>query len=617
MGLGLVLLSLGGYVLLLGRLTRAPIATLPAVVTSSTILILYAGALAGVLQATAWAVFLIGGAALVAALVPMRCGLAQVRRLVADPGAVVLVLCGLLFWLRMRGAAYHNWDEFSHWGSITKEILRLDGLPGQSSALRFLSYPPGAALFHYFFVRFAGYSEGVTIFAQAILTLSMLAVLLQDLEWRHSSAVIATTVGGVLLVFVLGNGLKNVLIDHLVAVFFGGAIAMVLLAPAHPLAATGRALPLLAALPLLKEVGLFLALVAATIIAFILVREGRARAPQRRLVWVAAGLALFAAPYLVGKTWTVHVRDAGFALAFNPKFSALDLARTLAGENRSERDDKIIESFYGAWSAHTVQKSGWSALAWIAVFAAAFVIAYWRAPGPDARGRTMISGVVLPVGCALYGLGLLTLYLHNFSDYDATHSRQFGRYMSIYLLGWAWVALALLRADPQPVASLRRRSIAYLGGAGVLLALIAIVPIPSLEQSKPVERPEIRARALEFGKRIPPDKSVFIVWQYTNGFQYWVLRMELLPRRVNPDCWSLGKPSGVDDVYTCNLTSPEMARMLGGYDYLLAAKVNAATQDALAPFLADTPIRNWQLLAVEKDAGGAIRLRAAAATAGR
>jgi hypothetical protein len=611
MGLALVVLSLGGYVLLLGRLTRAPIAALPAVVTSGTILVLYAGALAGVLQPTARIVLAGGIAALVTALVPLRSGLALARRAAADPGVAALLFCGLLFWIRMRGAAYHNWDEFSHWGAVTKEILRLDGLPEASSPLRFLSYPPGAALFHYFVARFAGYSEGVTIFAHAILTLSMLVVLLQSLDWSRATAIVATTLGGLLLVFVLGNGLKNVLIDHLVAVYFGGAIAMVLLAPDHPIAAAGRALPVLMALPLLKEVGLFLALLAAAIIALMLVREKRAaRSPRRAVVWAIAGVVLFLGPYLAAKTWSIHVRDAGFALAFDPKFPALDLARTLAGENRSARDDKIVSSFYGAWWRHTVQKSGWSALVWIAVLAAAFVIAYWRAPGPEVRARILICSAVLPIGCALYGLGLLTLYLHNFSDYDATHSRQFGRYLSIYLLGWAWVAVAFLRSGSRPLASPRARAIAYAAGAAALVGLIAIVPIPSLEESRPVERPEIRERALEASKRIPPDKSVFIVWQHSNGFQYWVLRLELSPRRVNPDCWSLGTPADADDAWTCNLKPPEIARLLSSYDYVLVAKGNGASAEAIAPFLGGKmDERSWELFAVEKKEGGTVRLR--------
>ncbi len=47
MGLLAVLLSIAGYVLLLGRFTRWPPAALPAVVVSSMVLALYASALVG------------------------------------------------------------------------------------------------------------------------------------------------------------------------------------------------------------------------------------------------------------------------------------------------------------------------------------------------------------------------------------------------------------------------------------------------------------------------------------------------------------------------------------------------------------------------------------------
>jgi len=612
MGLLAVLLSIAGYVLLLGRFTRWPPAALPAVVVSSMVLALYASALVGALKPGAWIIFSGGLGALVATMVPLRAGLAAARRTAADPGIAILVVCALLFWIRMHNAAYHNWDEFSHWGVVTKEILRLDGLPISSSPLMFLSYPPGAALFQYYFALFAGYSEGLTIFAQAIVTLSMLALLLQGLDWSRPVAIVATSLAGVLLVLVLGNGLKNILIDHLVGVCFGGAIAMYIVAPGRDLGAAARALPIIMMLPLLKAVGMFLAVIAGATIFLMMLRDWRPVLSMRRSApWALAGLALFIAPYLVNKTWSVHVRDARFVEVFDQqKFSALDLVRTLQKENRTDRENKIISSFLAASWQHTVQKSGWSATVWIIVLAAAFLIAYWRAPGPTLRARILICSAAMSVGLALYGGGMLMLYLYNFSDYAATRSLQFGRYASIYLLGWAWVAVALLRSMPGRPAGLGMRVVAFAAGSIALVALIGIAPIPSIEQSRPPERAEIRQQALEITRRVPADKSVFIIWQNSKGFQYWVLRSELVPRRVNPDCWAIGTPADADDLWTCNWAPPEIARNLASFDYVLVAKGDKPLEDVLAPFVQGGNVgASWTLYAAEKTETGGIRLR--------
>jgi hypothetical protein len=608
MGLAAVVLSIAGYVLFIARFTRSPIAILPAIVTSAIIVVLYVSALAGALWLAACTLLVGGLMALVGALAPSRWAVRAVGRAAAEPGIVILFLCALFLWFRVNHAAYYNWDEFSHWAVVTREILRLDGLPLATSPMQFPAFAPGAALFQYYVAVFAGYSEGVTIFAQALLTLSMLAVLFQPLSWRQPLAIAATALTGVALIFWLGNGLKNILIDHLVGVYFGGAILIYALAPSRGALAASRALPVLTALPLLKAVGTFLALVAAAVIGVMMIRDWR-RTPGNRTAWLIAAFVLIAAPLVADSSWAMHVRDAGLQQVFARHFSPADLLQTLSSA-RTDRDAAILSSFSHAWFDQPVQRTVISTATWIALLAAAFIAAYWRASTTEFRGDIVVCSVALFIGLGLYSAGLLMLYLYSFSDYEATRAAQFARYHSIYILGSALVALAFLSSSSKTAVAANRwmRRVIYTVAFVALAALFRKVEILPIWRT--YLRAELHEHSLAAIQRIPASKSVYLIWQYTDGNEYWMIRFEIFPRRVNRDCWSLGKPADADDVWTCNLSARDLRTRLASFDYVLIAKTNSALKDVLAPFVVnDTLTQDWAVYVVEKSADGTIVLR--------
>nr|MBF0684849.1 hypothetical protein [Pseudomonas sp.] len=63
-----------------------------------------------------------------------------------------------------------GWDEFSHWALITKYILADERLFDADTGVLFKSYPPGAALIHFFFATsFGPINEFEVVFSHFLL----------------------------------------------------------------------------------------------------------------------------------------------------------------------------------------------------------------------------------------------------------------------------------------------------------------------------------------------------------------------------------------------------------------------------------------------------------------
>lgn len=84
------------------------------------------------------------------------------------------------------GMKLHEWDEFSHWGTVVKAMVQTGSLGTSSQAhLSFGSYPPGMALFQYYLQRLCtltktdAFSEWHLYLAYIVAALSFLLPLIK------------------------------------------------------------------------------------------------------------------------------------------------------------------------------------------------------------------------------------------------------------------------------------------------------------------------------------------------------------------------------------------------------------------------------------------------------
>ncbi len=88
------------------------------------------------------------------------------------PGFLYLAVSSAVLLCYFRGKRFTDYDNFSHWALIVKQMLLTDRYPNfQDTTILFREYPPGSATYIYHVASFIGQSEAVQMFAQAYMIL--------------------------------------------------------------------------------------------------------------------------------------------------------------------------------------------------------------------------------------------------------------------------------------------------------------------------------------------------------------------------------------------------------------------------------------------------------------
>lgn len=293
----LTLVALLGAAIGIGRAARMQLAEAFFFTAAFVILALYVGALAGVLWWTALAIHIVGVALLA------REALRHARHATSFafpvPLGVLVLLCG--WFLLVHGAdQYFLYDEYAHWGVFIKEMLALDGLwTGDTNSLH-PRYPPGAPLWQYLFNAFQPASEARTYFAHFVLLLAPLLMLWNNASWRQPAWIAAILAVVVLAVANFGLGVSTLYVDQHIGAWYLGTLLTAVADKNLRWSRVARYAAPLAALALLKDTGLALAVSGAMLIAALAYRRQNAtKNTRQRAGETTATLALLLAPALL------------------------------------------------------------------------------------------------------------------------------------------------------------------------------------------------------------------------------------------------------------------------------------------------------------------------------
>ena len=148
----IILLPILGVVLLLrriGRLTDS-MAILNAV--SALILLLYIGALLGFMRHTA---FSLTGIGLLLLIYELR-NLKRLGEFPLTTPILLFIFIPVIYWLIHSESRPLFWDEYSHWGIYIREMVSTHQLWTIETNAAHPDYPPGNALWQYFFTLIPG-----------------------------------------------------------------------------------------------------------------------------------------------------------------------------------------------------------------------------------------------------------------------------------------------------------------------------------------------------------------------------------------------------------------------------------------------------------------------------
>jgi hypothetical protein len=501
--------------------------------------------------------------------VALHQGRGEVLRMLTQPGPIVMGFTVFAMAVVNRDVEFSSWDEFSHWGQIAKLIASTNRYPTKDTFSGLLDYPFGSALFNYLFMPSSRFSETVALQSQAVFVAACFLPWFDGLHWRDWPRVAMITIGAIGIGYLTqSNPWATILSDNLIAVAAAAAVAVYWQNEGRAIG-IAVVIPIIAALPLLKDVGAFFAYVALAVIAVDQIRTTR---PV--WAWMPSLLAALLAVWLVKKGWAQHVETVGVGPTFN-----------LSGDNALS---KIATPQFGPYAAEVVTKflaqlreaaigtSPIVTVRWLAVIAALTVAGLIPAEKPYVATRVLAFAAILSAGFAIYVTGLFLLYLFSFSSYEGARNASFARYIGTYLLFWLAISVALLC----PQGEMRWRwpipRAVFIILAGIVLASHAPAPCwfaCRADGNTHQLRDNIR-RAISAGPR-NADK-VFVVWTGTSGLEARVINYEVTPARSSNYCWSLGSKRFEGDIWECDLSAEEVAKMWRGYDYVFIGHADDA-----------------------------------------
>ena len=456
----------GGALLLRRRLEEA----LPL----SVVLIVgvqYAFGLFGWLSAGFYAALTLSVLALVLVAVRLlRGGLGDLRRFLLTPGAVVMLAAFVWVLLSFRTHMLYEPDEFSHWGTVLRNMMHFDAIPAgvKEANITYTDYPPATTLFAYFWTRLSGgFNEGDPQRAMNIMILAFLLPAMRAQRWKRWGSALCMACALFVLPTLFNTGAYyTIYADVALGCVFFHALYAWFFTPRDRggVLLTGGSLFLL---PLIKEAGWGLCLIALAVMAADLVGERRRAGPRPGRAFgalaaaaTAGGLSwkAFLAVHQTRRVWTL---SAGFT----------EILDVLLGSAPSHRMRTVENFFLSLTDAEFFGQGGvlrLSLLLWLLLLGALAALALSRAGEPN-RTRWRRMALWLLAGLGAYLLSLLYTFLFLFRNYEGESLFSFARYLSSYMIALAGLSLALASETLGPVLRRSGQSVELLALAAVML----------------------------------------------------------------------------------------------------------------------------------------------------
>lgn len=228
------------------------------------------------------------------------------------PSLMFFSLSVLFVMFYMKGTLFLNYDDFSHWGLVLKEIVRLDGLPDASTLVTFQNYPPGSAVFIYYFLHQLGFHESLALMAQGFMTIAGFTVLFTWSSWKKPWTVILSWVISITLLLVNAKIFYSLLVDIIL-----GSVALAIPLIAYYYRKDWKRLllvnlPIVVFLILLKDSGKVFLLFNGIAVLGILIASHREGIEKRvdKVMPYASLVLLLVLPLVVNLLWHTYTLQA-------------------------------------------------------------------------------------------------------------------------------------------------------------------------------------------------------------------------------------------------------------------------------------------------------------------
>lgn len=398
-------------------------------VFSAQALVMYFAGLAGVLVYAAYALFGGGIVLLVALILNKKIKLAYNVSSLSAIGLAFVAVFGAIT-ASLIDTFFVHYDNFSHWAVVVKYMLVTDRIPDAASAIiDFKSYPLGSSSFLYYVGRIVGNGEGIMLAGQAILLFASFYAVFGAIR-DQKRFLLAALLGlgcSAMAYFNISIRINNLLVDFLLPVLALAVIGVLLVERKRFSTACLACLPVLGLLAIVKNTGIFFALLGYVFLLYRSVQFQRADLKLRPFFWGALGTIVLSLLPLI--LWNVHTSlafpvDAG---KFSYDFQTLS---SFSIDKTPEQIRYIVQLFlHTATSLSQLPTLGFvlfNAIAVVVYLVARFVF--------HKRWKLLVTLLIMDAAVVLYYGGILAMYILSMPLDEAMRLAGFDRYASSMIL---------------------------------------------------------------------------------------------------------------------------------------------------------------------------------------
>ena len=539
------------------------------------------------------------------------------KKLIFSSGFIVFITVYVLVFIYDFARGFSVWDEFSHWGMMLKEMLRLDSFYSvdASNLMVHKDYPPIMQLFELFWIKLCGgYSETFALRALHTFELSLFIPFITEKVAEKKNILKSVLVGitslfAVVLTMIIFDQhgvFQSIYTDYVMALV---VVFMMMVILVSRKVSWFEIITIMFGggfLLLLKQMGLPLYLmVLCFFVGMLWLRKNETwKQFFKHIGWKKILLVClaFGLPFVLWLVWGRLVADTVQQFDLS-KISISDFFKILIGHGE-EWQNFTIKKYLMALGQENISTSyiQISFLQSIIIFVGSLWGTWWIFRKSLIKKEIVYTGVILILGALGYAATMMVLYVLSFSMDEGTTLASFNRYMGTYSM--IMILMVVMIVIWQAV-EMKKRHILYI--TVIVLALLnapaAYSKVYPYLKGKEAKYDQYAVMADNLRNTIEDDAKVFLIVQKSQGY-FFYLQYYATPMKMNYGfaTWITGE--NVDGkAYYKNSILPRIK----DYDYLFVVDTDERFSELYCDSLKICPIKDKSLYKVEKDDNGEVR----------
>lgn len=486
--------------------------------------------------------------------------------------AIVGILLIVVFMNQQR--FYYQWDEFSHWGMMIKEMMRLNQLytVDASHLVNHRDYPPMIQLFQYLWLKLAGYYHEPLVYQSLQLLGLSLFIPAISTPKRRGFRVIFIVFSLLLMVIYQGvfdledaKFFMTVYLDPILGLLFAFQVYLALI---HETSFWNKWSWILAGsfLLLTKEMGLVFYGFASILLVYNSWKQQTLKSTLKTLI----------IPLLLYFTWPIYFSQFKYVGQFDVNTVHLgQFFEIILGKGGLDWQINAYHNFLRALTSMPILttpiKLNYIQMSFVML--SLFLIISNFIP-KKMRWDFRVIGILLFIFSYVYALVLLVLYCFSFGPYEGPNLASMLRYTSTY-----WYAMeSILIMVVYHYSEGRLRHTFSLAALSLVFIMFFYTP-NSLERIKPdttydnfesyfsVDTQVLRTMTNE-------NDSIYFIAQDQSANILNIFRYLVNDRVFNANGFDLGTKTSEDEVWKTDLTSNQFVDTLKNYDYVYIYHMN-------------------------------------------